>query len=116
MQIGKKSKLIQKYLASMPAITQASANLMQTVTLERLRSAAPRKITQIELAKALDCNKSTISAWETGKHLEGIDYKDMLTMAELFKCRLEEVIAAIANTAEPDEPSQSTPPLEVVQR
>ena len=103
MQVGKKSKLIQKYLESMPAITQSSANLMQTVTLERLRSFAPRKITQIDLANALGCNKSTISAWETGKRLEGIDYKDMLTMAELFNCRLEEVIAAIANTASESE-------------
>ena len=82
----------------MPAITQTSANLMQTVTLERLRSAAPRKVTQIDLAKALDCNKSTVSAWENGKNLDGIGYRDMLLMAELFNCRLEEVIAAIANT------------------
>lgn len=82
----------------MPAITPASAELMQTANLKDLRRFAPKELTQADIAKALGCNRSTVSDWERGLWLNGIGYKEILIMANLFNRRIEEVVAAIANT------------------
>lgn len=95
MQKEIKSKLIQEYLELMPAITPASAELMQTATLRDIR---PSSLSQAELAKALGRGRTAISQWERGLELNGINSRDILRMARLFNRRAEEVLAAIENT------------------
>lgn len=95
MQKEIKSKLIQEYLELMPAITPASAELMQTATLRDIR---PSSLSQAELAKALGRGRTAIGQWERGLELNGINSRDILKMARLFNRRAEEVLAAIENT------------------
>lgn len=98
MQVSRKSKLIQNYLELMAVLPPASPEIMTSATLERLRSAAPQKITQASLAKALARSREQIVHWESGQMLNGINSRDILTMAQLFNRRIEEVIGAIENT------------------
>jgi len=106
MYAGSKSKHIQKYLELMAVLPAPSPQTMQTITLERLRSSAPQKITQQMLGDALGRTREHVNRWEKGLMLDGISSTHMLIMAALFNRPLDEVVAAIENTRIPEE----TPP------
>lgn len=119
MESGKKSKLVQEYLTLMPAITPASAEIMQTATLKSLR---PASITQAQLADILGVHRNTIINWEQGKGLDGLHAGFIWRLSRIYNRRAEEILAAIENTRIPEEDtediphSQNAPPPEVVQR
>ena len=96
------NQLISKYLDSMQTLPPANPDMMQFATLSALRDMAKartgKKVTQVALAKALGKGESTVRQWESGVNLNGITALIALQMANLFGCRMEEVIAAIENT------------------
>jgi ABC-type ATPase involved in cell division len=98
MHTGSKSKRIQKYLELMAVLPPVSPEAIQVTTLERLRSAAPVKLSQVALAKAVGRSREQIIRWESGLNLDGINSRDILTMVELFNRRPEEILLAIENT------------------
>lgn len=119
MESGKKSKLVQEYLKLMPAITPASAEIMQTATLKSLR---PASITQVQLAELLAVHRNTIINWEQGKGLDGLHAGFIWRLSRIYNRRAEEILAAIENTRTlteedtEDIPYKNAPPPEVVQR
>ena len=79
----------------MPAITPASAEIMQTATLKSLR---PASISQLELAEILGVHRNTIINWEKGKGLDGVHEGYIWQLSRLYGRRAEEILAAITNT------------------
>ena len=65
---------------------------------EMSRARTGTRVTQLALALALGRGESTIQQWEYGTNINGIKPMELVVMANLFGCRIEEVISAIANT------------------
>ena len=102
MNADKVNQPLREYLDSMQTLPPVSPDILANVTLSALREMAHartgKKITQLGLANVLDRGESTIQQWEYGTGLKGIKATELVTMANLFGCRIEEVIAAIENT------------------
>ena len=49
-----------------------------------------KKLTQEEVGKLLDVNRSTVAMWETGKSLPRAD--KLLKLAEIFGCSVDELL------------------------
>lgn len=49
------------------------------------------KLTQVMLAKELEVRQSTVAMWECGKNFPNI--KNLMKMAGIFRCSIEELIA-----------------------
>lgn len=50
-----------------------------------------KKLTQKELAEALNVKRSTVAMWETGKSMPRPD--KLPTIAKLFECTIEDLLA-----------------------
>lgn len=94
--------VLQIYLEAMQTLPPPDIGLMKILTLKELRLRAKtedgKAITQIDLGKVLDRNRTTIGEWEAGRNLDGITTSHIVAMANLFGCRIEEVVAVIENT------------------
>lgn len=96
------NQLLRKYLESMHTLPAPNYDSLSVLTLSELRERTKhrleKKVTQLALAKALGRGISSVQEWERGVSLKGIEPKELVIMANLFGCRIEEVIAAIENT------------------